>query len=174
MPNFRGADCQLNLILANWRRSTSAGPVVSLVKMKRIDYDPLTQTIRVGPAVLWQDVVSYLVPYKRTVVGARLGNAGVSGMLLGGTSLSLATTVLIDSGGLSFLSPQYGWASTQVAAYEIVLANGTVVNATETQNTSLRHALQTGGNSFGLVTSFTLKTVPMTDVRSPARFGESH
>jgi FAD/FMN-containing dehydrogenase len=68
-------------------------------------------------------------------------------------------------GGLSFLSPQYGWASTQVAAYEVVLANGTAVNATETQNTNLRRALQTGGNAFGLVTSFTLKTVPLTDVR---------
>ncbi len=76
----------MNSVLANWCRSTSAGPVVSLVKMKHMEYDPFTQTIRVGPAVLWQDVVSYLVPYKRTVVGARLGNAGVSGMLLGGVS----------------------------------------------------------------------------------------
>jgi FAD/FMN-containing dehydrogenase len=49
-----------------------------------MDYDPNAQTIRVGPAVLWQDIVSYLVPYKRTVVGARLGNVAVSGMLLGG------------------------------------------------------------------------------------------
>lgn len=80
--------------------------------------------------------------------------------------------MLIDSGGLSFLSPQYGWASTQVAAYEVVLANGTAVNATETQNTNLRRALQTGGNSFGLVTAFTLKTVPVTDVRNPAPLGE--
>jgi hypothetical protein len=39
------------------------------------------------------------------------------------------------------------------------------VNATETENTNLRRALQTGGNAFGLVTAFTLKTVPMTDVR---------
>jgi FAD/FMN-containing dehydrogenase len=53
--------------------------------MKQMDFDPTTQTIRVGPAVLWQDIVSYLAPYKRTVVGARLGNVGVSGMLLGGT-----------------------------------------------------------------------------------------
>jgi FAD/FMN-containing dehydrogenase len=52
--------------------------------MKQLDYDPFAQTIRVGPAIKWQDVVSYLEPYKRTVVGARIGNVGVSGMLLGG------------------------------------------------------------------------------------------
>jgi hypothetical protein len=55
--------------------------------MKQMEYDPIAQTIRVGPAVLWQDIVSYLAPYKRSVVGARLGNVGVSGMLLGGMPL---------------------------------------------------------------------------------------
>lgn len=60
--------------------------MISLAKMKQMDYDPVAQTIRVGPAVLWQDIVSYLIPYKRTVVGARIGNVGVSGMLLGGMS----------------------------------------------------------------------------------------
>jgi hypothetical protein len=55
---------------------------------------------------------------------------------------------------------QYGWASTHVLEYEIVLANGTVVKASETVNPDLHRALQGGGNLFGVVTSFTLRTFP--------------
>jgi FAD/FMN-containing dehydrogenase len=35
---------------------------------------------------------------------------------------------------MSFLSTQYGWAANSVLDYEIVLANGTIVHATETHN----------------------------------------
>ena len=63
-------------------------------------------------------------------------------------------------GGLSFLSTQYGWASTHVVEYELVLANGTITKASRTQNRDLHQALQGGGSSFGVVTSFTLNTFP--------------
>jgi len=42
---------------------------------------------------------------------------------------------LIISGGMSFLSTQYGWAANNVEDYEVVLANGTIVHATEKENT---------------------------------------
>lgn len=40
---------------------------------------------------------------------------------------------------MSFLSTQYGWAANNVVNYEVVLANGTVVNASEKENTGTRH-----------------------------------
>jgi FAD/FMN-containing dehydrogenase len=42
---------------------------------------------------------------------------------------------LIRLGGLSFLSSQYGWAANNVVNFEVVLANGTVVNANAKENT---------------------------------------
>jgi FAD/FMN-containing dehydrogenase len=68
-------------------------------------------------------------------------------------------------GGLSFLSGQYGWASTHVLEYEVVLANGTVAKASKTVNPDLHRALQGGGSAFGVVTSFNLTTVPIGQVR---------
>lgn len=35
---------------------------------------------------------------------------------------------------MSFLSTQYGWAANNVLDYEVVLANGTIVHATESEN----------------------------------------
>ncbi|KAH3257571.1 hypothetical protein KXW23_008827 [Aspergillus fumigatus] len=63
-------------------------------------------------------------------------------------------------GGLSFLSSQYGWAANNVVNFEVVLANGTVVNANAKENTDLFAALKGGGNNFGIVTAYTLQTHP--------------
>lgn len=63
--------------------------------------------------------------------------------------------------------------------YEVVLANGTIVDASLTSNTELFWALKGGGNQFGegslrleceftdclgIVTKFTVNTVPMGQV----------
>lgn len=39
---------------------------------------------------------------------------------------------------MSFLSTQYGWAANNVVDFEVVLANGTIVHATEKENTGKR------------------------------------
>lgn len=39
---------------------------------------------------------------------------------------------------MSFLSSQYGWAANNVVNYEVVLANGTVVDANEKEHTGKR------------------------------------
>lgn len=76
---------------------------------------------------------------------------------------------------MSFLSNQYGWAANNVVNYEVVLANGTIVNANSEENdgksavrltsqtlmpVDLFDALKGGGNSFGIVTSYKLQTHP--------------
>jgi FAD/FMN-containing dehydrogenase len=45
-----------------------------------------------------------------------------------------------------------------VVEFEVVLANGTIVTATTDRNTDLFNVLRGGGNSFGIVTAYTLKT----------------
>lgn len=50
-------------------------------------------------------------------------------------SCEMMQSMLIVKGGMSFLSTQYGWAANNVANYEVVLANGSIVNANAKENT---------------------------------------
>ena len=50
--------------------------------------------------------------------------------------------------------------------YEIVLASGVIVIASATKNTDLWRALKGGGNNFGIVTRFTVRCFPTTDIWS--------
>jgi FAD/FMN-containing dehydrogenase len=50
---------------------------------------------------------------------------------------------------LSFLSAQFGLACDHVLNYEVVLADGSIVNANATSNANLFWALKGGGNQFG-------------------------
>jgi hypothetical protein len=62
------------------------------------------------------------------------------------------------AGRLSFFSSREGFICDNVVNYEVVLATGTVVNANATENSDLWRALRGGGNNFGVVTRFTLRT----------------
>jgi FAD/FMN-containing dehydrogenase len=60
---------------------------------------------------------------------------GVGGLLLGG--------------GLSFMSGEYGLPCDNIVNYEVVLSNGTIVNANSQSHVDLFWALKGGGNQFG-------------------------
>ncbi|KAK7942430.1 FAD-binding oxidoreductase [Apiospora aurea] len=62
-------------------------------------------------------------------------------------------------GGLSYLSQRYGLSCDNVINYNVVLADGSTVNANEYSHRDLFWALKGGSNHF--VTSFTLKTYPL-------------
>lgn len=52
----------------------------------------------------------------------------------------------------------------QVVNYEIVLADGTITNANETENPDLFRVIKGGSNNYGIVTRFDMKTFPAHDV----------
>lgn len=79
------------------------------------------------------------------MAGGREGNVGVGGLLLGG--------------GNTFFTARKGFACDNVVGYEVVLADGRVVQATAEENEDLFRVLKGGGNNFGVVTSFTMETV---------------
>lgn len=66
----------------------------------------------------------------------------------------------IDSskGGLSHFAAKEGFTCDSVVSYEIVLADGSIVNVTSTSHQDLWLALKGGSNNFGVVTRFTLGT----------------
>ncbi|KAF2769720.1 FAD-binding domain-containing protein [Teratosphaeria nubilosa] len=101
-----------------------------------------SNTIDVGAGCKFEDVYEVLTPLKKTVVSARLGDIDVDGFISGG--------------GLSYLSSQYGFAADNVVSAEVVLANGTITNASATFNPDLFFALKGGGNQYAIVTKWTL------------------
>ncbi|CZR63992.1 related to FAD dependent oxidoreductase [Phialocephala subalpina] len=127
--------------------SIDGGPLINLKGLNEVVYDAATGTAKVGPGNRWTDVVKALEPDGVTVVGGRIGHVGVGGYILGG--------------GLSYLSTQYGWAMNNVAEFEVVLANGTIVTASPFSNPELYTVLKGGGNNFGVVTTYTLFTHPI-------------
>ena len=66
-----------------------------------------------------------------------------------------------EIGGISFFSPRYGFTCDNVVNYEIVLANGEIVNANTTSQPELFAALKGGQNNFGIVTRFDFSTIPL-------------
>ncbi|KAL7934089.1 hypothetical protein V8C35DRAFT_303167 [Trichoderma chlorosporum] len=107
-------------------------------------------SVAVGAGAVWNDVYGYLDGFNLAAAGGRNGNVGVGGLLLGG--------------GISHFSPRVGWACDGVVEYELVLANGTLVNVSEASYPDLYRALKGGGNNFGVVTRYDLKTFPQGNV----------
>ncbi len=61
---------------------------------------------------------------------------------------------------MSFFGPRKGWVCDNVKNYEIVLANGEIVNANANDHADLWIALRGGSNNFGVVTRFDVEAFP--------------
>lgn len=101
--------------------------------------------VDIGPAARWRDVYAALDKHGLMVAGGREGSVGVGGLILGG--------------GISFLSGTRGFACDNVAAFEVVLADGRIVQASKATNANLFWALKGGGNNFGIVTNIRMQAV---------------
>jgi hypothetical protein len=139
--------------------SIAGGPLISTKYLNEVNFDPSSMTVRVGPGNDWQDVQKQLQAAGVTAVGGRIGEVGVGGYMVGG--------------GLSFLSTEYGWAANNVVEFEVVLANATIVTASQNSHPDLYKALKGGGNSYGIVTSYTMIAHPQGPVSPPPPFYNS-
>jgi len=91
----------------------------------------------------WSEVYTYIQSQQEQVlaIGGGCPQVGIGGFLLGG--------------GFSFLSRSYGLGSDNIVSLQMVLANGSLVECSATQNQDLFWASQGGGGgNFGVVTSF--------------------
>ena len=67
-------------------------------------------------------------------------------------------------GGISYFATKEAFVCDNVVSYEVVLANGTVINVTSSSHGDLWLALKGGGNNFAIVTSFTFRTFQQGDI----------
>ncbi|KAF4610654.1 hypothetical protein D9613_006785 [Agrocybe pediades] len=130
--------------------SSTTGVHISMTRFDEVTYDAASQTVVVGSGLVWDDVYEALAPHNVNVVGGRVTGVGVAGFTLGG--------------GYSWKTNQYGLTIDTVTAFELVKPDGTVVTVTQASDPALFSGLKGGLNNFGIVTKFTLKTFPQTQV----------
>ncbi|KAI0424493.1 FAD-binding domain-containing protein [Xylaria sp. FL1042] len=136
--------------------STANGVTIDLSRLNATTYNPETNIASIGPGGKWQNVYKELINYGVTAVGGRDGDVGVGGFLLGG--------------GNSYYSGRQGFGCDSVINFEVVLANGTIINANETENADLWQALKGGSSNFGIVTRYDMEAVQAPDLFSDTRF----
>lgn len=100
--------------------------------------------IRVGAGALFGAIYEALDSHKLAAVVGRVAEVGL-GMTIGA--------------GISYFSNELGLVVDNVVEYEVVLANGTVVEASATSHPDLFWALKGGNNNFGIVTHLKLRTL---------------
>ncbi|KAI1773054.1 hypothetical protein F4818DRAFT_453407 [Hypoxylon cercidicola] len=109
-----------------------------------------------GAGSTWGDVYSFLEERDLTAVGGRETAVGLAGFLLGG--------------GLGPFPSLHGIGADGVRNFEVVLADGTIVNANTDTNENLFRALKGGGSNFGIVTRFDLVTYPLINIQYTINF----
>ncbi|KAF2677867.1 FAD-binding domain-containing protein [Lentithecium fluviatile CBS 122367] len=119
------------------------GVTIDLQSVNAVTISADKKTVSIGGGNRWGNVYTQLDEQEVVMVGGRVTQVGVGGLLTGG--------------GVSFFSGRYGFACNNIQSYEVVLGNGTIVTASSTKNAPLFRALKGGTNNFGVVTSFTAK-----------------
>ncbi|KAH6838552.1 hypothetical protein B0I37DRAFT_394174 [Chaetomium sp. MPI-CAGE-AT-0009] len=126
------------------------GVTIDLGRLNAVVYDAASETADIGPGCRWKEVYAELHKHDRTVAGGREGDVGVAGLLLGG--------------GVTFFTALRGFACDNVVSYEVVLADGRIVNVDKDNHSDLFRSLKGGSNNFGIVTKFTVTAFPCAKV----------
>jgi FAD/FMN-containing dehydrogenase len=127
-----------------------SGIVVDLSLMKDVRVDLTLRTARVAAGCTWGDVDHATAAFGMAVPSGVISTTGVSGLTLGG--------------GIGYLSRKYGLSIDSLLAVDMVLADGTFVQASAEANPDLFWAVRGGGGNFGIVTSFLFRLQPVGTV----------
>ncbi|KAH5304332.1 hypothetical protein HBI18_225810 [Parastagonospora nodorum] len=126
------------------------GIMIDLHNLNHISINGDRSVATIEPGNEWIQVYEALDKYGVSVIGGRGPTVGAGGFMLGG--------------GYFHWSGKYGMAADNVKDFEVVLADGTIVNANAKTNTDLFWALKGGGPNFGIVTKMQLYTVPIQKI----------
>jgi FAD/FMN-containing dehydrogenase len=127
------------------------GIQLDLRRLNSVAYNSNNHTVVVGAGASLYSVHTALEPFAQTVPTGTCATVGVSGLTLGG--------------GIGFEDREYGLTCDALQGIQVVLANGTTVRASATQNSDLFWACRGGGGgNFGVVTEYTFATSPAQPV----------
>jgi FAD/FMN-containing dehydrogenase len=123
---------------------------LDLSDMKSILVDPAARTAVAGPGLVWSELDAATQAYGLATTGGVVGDTGIAGLTLGG--------------GMGFMDRMAGLACDNLLGAEVVTADGRVLQASEDAHPDLYWALRGGSGNFGVVTSFSYRLHPVTEV----------
>lgn len=121
--------------------------LIDLAALKRIEVNAVARTARVGGGVLLGELDAATQVHGLAVTAGVEPETGVGGLTLGG--------------GIGFLARQLGLAIDNLIGAEVVLADGSRVEANAREHPDLFWALRGGGGQFGIVTRFDFQLAPV-------------
>src|SRR4051794_26750097 len=123
------------------------GILIDLGGLKNITVDPAARTARAGGGVLWGEFDAATQEHGLHTPGGRVTTTGLGGFTTGG--------------GYGWTSSKHGLACDNLISAEIVLADGSVVTASEDEHEDLFWGIRGGSGNFGVVTEFVFRLHPL-------------
>jgi FAD/FMN-containing dehydrogenase len=123
------------------------GMMIDLSRLRSVRVNPKRRTAQADPGCNYTDFDLECQAHGLATTGGTVASTGIAGLTLGG--------------GLGFLMGSYGLACDNVRSVDMVLADGSFVQASVEENPDLYWAVRGGGGNFGVVTSFEFDVHPV-------------
>jgi FAD/FMN-containing dehydrogenase len=120
---------------------------ISFSGMRGVSVDPDTRRVLIQPGATLGDVDAATQEHALAVPIGINSTTGIAGLTLGG--------------GVGWLGRKHGMTIDSLVSARVVLADGSTVTASESENADLFWGLRGGGGNFGIVTSFEFDAYPL-------------